>query len=119
MNYIVSDKVSLERLMMDKTIKNSFRRIKLEFANFENTKEWEDKINKNYFACGCETGSMAVCAVLVIFVVLWSIGSLFAIFTWWKMIATIFAAALTGKIAGLVLSHFQLQKLVKELEAAL
>ncbi len=120
MNYTIKDKLTLNRLQGDKTLKRELRSITIEpDASSEDVKSYERKINRYYFACGCTIGEITVLCTLLVFGILWLIDKNSNLLVWWKIVGGVFGAALIGKIIGLVISHFLLQKTYSELEKLL
>lgn len=114
MEFVISNIATLERLKSDKSIKNSVRRIRLIVNGFD-TKEYEYLINKNYFACGCKQGTVAVYISALSLLVIWLIERNIALFQWKWILAILFSSAVIGKVIGLVYSYYQFNKLYNDI----
>lgn len=77
----------------------------------------ERKLNRWYFACGCEQGSVAVLATLAGCLAAGFIAGFEGPFAWWRIIGYTMAAALGGKVFGLAYSRARLLGLYQRLEA--
>lgn len=75
----------------------------------------ERQINRAYFACGCETGSIAVMAALVTSVAGGFVFGFAGHFEWWRIIAYLAGAAFAGKLLGLATARIQLGRAVSKL----
>jgi hypothetical protein len=119
MEYTIKDKPTLDRLRQDRTLKLGLRAIKIEVGGSADVKSCERKLNRYYFACGCTAGQIAVMCSLVMLGLLWLVDKDSGLLTWWRVVAGIFASALVGKIAGLVVSHYLLRRTYSRLEKLL
>jgi hypothetical protein len=81
---------------------------------------WERRLLASYAECGCDAGAIAVLLTLAVFVLVaitmpgersWTTVGL--------GVATIFTAALVGKIAGVAFARLRLRKDVRRLSARL
>ena len=116
MEYTLNDLDSLQRLRNQKALKNSIRKIKVTTNDALLSQTLEEKLNKYYFACGCESGAIAVSLTMFsYFLGWWSAG--FTLFLgWWRMAGILLAAALAGKLVGLLINRYRLEKLFRVLE---
>ncbi len=120
MIYIVKDAITLDRLRFDNKLKRELRLIKIEIvAAPEEVKLIEKKINRYYFACGCTIGEVSVIFTLLIFGLIWLFDQHSALLVLWKIVGAVFVAALIGKIIGIALSRYLLQKTYSELSKLL
>jgi hypothetical protein len=115
MEYTVHNLESLRQLRQDKNLRRSLRRIRLPEA--EGIPVKEKKLNKHYFACGCDTGAYTVYAGIVFFLVLWWQMPYSSLLVWWKIAIGIAIAALAGKGFGLLISAYKLRRYYRKLEA--
>jgi hypothetical protein len=116
MEYQLNDIDALQRLRSDPTLKNSIRRIKLTTDNNLNAEMVEEKLNKYYFACGCQAGTIAVYLAMLSYLLIWW-GSGFTLsINWWKIAATLIVVALAGKLVGLLISKYRLEQTFRVLE---
>jgi hypothetical protein len=113
--YLIHDLASLEKLQMDKSLKQSIRRIKIDLGRDLDFKTYERQLNQNYFACGCKTGSLVVALTLAPGFILWLLDQDSSIWVWWKVVLVVVAAAFAGKIIGLGLARIKLRRLFGEL----
>jgi hypothetical protein len=117
MKYVIKDRSTLEKLQRDKTLKRIFRSIAIELdAPIGVVNALEKRINRYYFACGCTLGEIAVVSTLFVFGALWLLDRNSSLLNWRVIVACVFAAALTGKVAGLVLSRILLRRTYSELD---
>ncbi len=116
MNYSVNNMDSLEKLRKDKSIKQSIRKVMLDIPDKNLVQRLERKLNKHYFACGCQEGAFSV--YLALFGVILSCWLLHIniISSWWRILTVLAIAALFGKLFGLLLSSFKLKKIYHNLE---
>lgn len=112
MEFIVDSLASLEQLRGGRS---AIRRIRLAgpLADFST----ERALNRAYFACGCEQGSVTVMAVLVASVLLGLIRGFDGAFAWWCILLYLAAAALIGKAAGLTIARLRLARLYSQLRS--
>lgn len=117
MDYILNNMNSLQKLQYDRDLKNSIRRIRVNTGDTFQAKIFELKLNKYYFACGCQSGTIAVyLSMLLCFLLWWSPD--FNPFVSWLRIAIIIAiSAFVGKLIGLLVSRYRLKKMFRVLEA--
>jgi hypothetical protein len=116
MNYTVKNKLTLNRLQYDKTLKREIRSITIEMdSSSDDVKSYKRKINRYYFACGCTMGKITVSCTLLVFGILWLINKESDLLIWWKIVVGVFVSALIGKIIGLVISHYLLQRTYSKL----
>lgn len=115
--FVVSDKESLLKLTSDNKLKDT-QKIKLEISQLDTNENaiYEKKINRWFYACGCESGAI-FCSVAMI---IYSIFSLFNTHTWtWSLvkngIVILFLSGLAGKLVGLFLARLQLNTTIKDL----
>jgi hypothetical protein len=114
---IISDTSTLAKLLTSNHARIQGK-IKLNLAYLTPTeaKSYEQKINDNYHACGCEVGAL---------ITLLSVGTMLGYpqisgepMNWnyaWKCIAIIFTLALIGKMIGLLLAKYRLRKTINRL----
>ena len=119
MEYILNNIDSLQRLRRDRTLKNIVRKIKVTSKDANLASVFEKKLNKYYFACGCAEGQLAVWFNILVFSLLWIIDRNTNFLVWWKLVPCLFASALFGKLAGLLINHLRLQRMYSELEGLL
>ena len=112
MEYIVDSLASLEQLRSGKP---AIRRIRL--AGPLADEGTERALNRAYFACGCELGSVTVMAVLVASVLLGLLRGFDGALAWWCILLYLAAAALIGKAAGLTLARLRLAQLYSRLKS--
>jgi hypothetical protein len=116
MEYQLSDLRSLQKLRSDKALKNSIRKIKVTSENILQSQIFEEKLNKYYFACGCQAGTITVFLVMLSYGLLWWSSGFSLSVNWWQIVATLFAAALAGKLTGLLISRYRLERTFRVLE---
>ncbi len=104
--------------MYDKNIKNSIRKIHIEFAQSPYMKKTEQKLNQYYFACGCREGALFI-YVLIIPIILYFLIFDHIYLDWPIIILGVLSASLLGKITGLIFSRYKLHKIYNELEKEL
>lgn len=114
MEYVIDGRGALARLASDRTLKTRLRRIRIELAG-GSLAEWERQLNRHYFACGCETGSVAVVAVLLAGSTAWAAGLAPGLWRWWSAPAGLALAAILGKLAGLGVSRMKVRRLLRAL----
>lgn len=116
MEYLITNIDSLEKLKSDKNIKNSIRKIKLNLLDNNATQLYERKINKYYFACGCQEGAFLVYLTLFGSLLICWVSGINILTNWWKIVIVLAISALTGKLSGLLLSRYKLKKIFRTLE---
>lgn len=116
MEYVISNKTSLEKLENDKSLKQTVRHIKIELSNDTDLSEYERQLNRHYFSCGCETGSFMVFLTVLAGFVIWLTDIAPTIWVWWKILIILFLSALLGKITGLCISKIKCRCLLKKLK---
>jgi hypothetical protein len=77
----------------------------------------EAQLNRWYFACGCEQGSVAVLLSLVASVLGGLLQGFDGPLAWWRILIYAAAAAFTGKLLGLGYARVRLRHLYRRLEA--
>ncbi len=113
MKYIICNQEDLAKLQ-NAHLKMSIRSIFIGHNDLQNSRI-EKQLNRHYFACGCQSGSVAV--LLTLFVSLLS-GFKYGFdgpVLWWKILLYMAAAAIAGKAAGLLWSHLRLRSLYRQL----
>jgi hypothetical protein len=82
------------------------------------TAAWmELRLNRWYFACGCEQGSVAVLLTLVTSVLWGMLQGFDGPLIWWRILSYVAASALVGKLLGLGYARVRLRYLYRRLEA--
>ncbi|MGE5763863.1 MAG: hypothetical protein ACM3ZF_08320 [Mycobacterium leprae] len=76
----------------------------------------ERRLNRWYFACGCEQGSVAVLLTLVAGIVGGLLHGFDGPLVWWRVMLYVVAAALAGKVLGLAYARLRLRSLCRRLE---
>lgn len=76
----------------------------------------ERQLNRWYFACGCEQGSMAVLVTLLACSATGLVAGFDGPFEWWRIVGYVMAAALGGKALGLAYAKARLRGLYRRLE---
>ena len=113
MKYTICNREDLAKLK-DANLKMSIRSILIGHNAVQNSRI-EKQLNRHYFACGCQSGSVFV--LLTLFVSLLS-GFIYGFrgpVLWWKIMLYMAAAAVIGKAAGLLWSHLRLRSLYRQL----
>jgi hypothetical protein len=116
MEYLVNDSVSLEKLKKDKNIKNSIRIIKLKFLDSKVSELYERKLNRYYFACGCQQGAVFVYLTIFFVIVLSWLYKINIFQNWWKILILLACSAVIGKFSGILLSRYRLKQVFRKLE---
>lgn len=117
MEYVIKDRFSFEKFRSDKNFKYSIRKIKLDIGDNALSRQYERKLNKNYFACGCTEGAIAVYGTLLTLLLIWLWGGFSLKSDWWIIVAAVTTAALAGKLIGILLSKYRLKKVFAALDA--
>ena len=76
----------------------------------------ERQLNRWYFACGCEQGSMAVLVTLLACSTTGIFAGFDGPFEWWRIVGYVMAAALGGKALGIAYAKARLRGLYRRLE---
>lgn len=77
----------------------------------------ERQLNRWYFACGCEQGSMAVLGTLLSCLTIGICLGFDGALEWWRIALYMMAAALAGKALGLAYAKVRLRGLYRRIEA--
>lgn len=77
----------------------------------------ERQLNRWYFACGCEQGSLAVLLTLLTSVAAGLRAGFDGALAWWCIVGYVMAAALVGKVLGLLYAKTRLRGLYRRLES--
>lgn len=77
----------------------------------------ERRLNRWYFACGCEQGSLAVLLTLITSVAAGLNAGFDGGLAWWCIVGYVMAAALVGKVLGLLYAKARLRGLYRRLDA--
>ena len=117
MKYIIRNQEDLARLR-NATLKMSLRSIVIESSAVQNTRI-EKQLNRYYFACGCQSGSVCVLLTLLVSVIFGFIYDFRGPMIWWKILIYMAISAITGKGIGLLWSYMQLRKLYRQLDPLL
>jgi len=112
MELVVRDRTTLVELRQP-GMKARIRRIKLEGPIADPT--MERALNRAYFACGCEEGSVAVLMTLLTSLLLGVIGGFEGALAWWCIAIYLAVSALLGKAIGLMLSSLRLRRIWRSL----
>jgi hypothetical protein len=109
---------SAEQLHELKSIVKNFKKIelKLPYLNDLQNEAWEKRIQKEYFSCGCTTGSyfvgLGILIAIIYLVYTLTVGTSISI----KMILiTIVGLAILGKLVGLFSAHIRLIRIIQSL----
>lgn len=108
---------SLERLRASST-KRVIRSITVVDSELptDAARRLEQQLNRWYFACGCEQGSMAVLVTLLVCSATGLVAGFDGPFEWWRIVGYVMAAALGGKALGLAYAKARLSGLYRRLE---
>ena len=79
-------------------------------------RQLERQLNRWYFACGCEQGSMAVLVTLLACSAAGFVAGFAGPFEWWRIVGYVMAAALSGKVLGLAYARARLRWHYRHLE---
>jgi hypothetical protein len=79
----------------------------------------EKRLNDAYFACGCDTGSIAVSLTLAACVAGGVVTHLHGAFGPWHIAGYLAAAAIAGKTLGLAAARIRLRRITRRLRARL
>lgn len=116
MQFTIDSPSSAARLRGDRALKRSIRGIVIQGPMTQGPHRLEAAINRAYFACGCASGAGAVHVTLVIAATLWLTRAGPIDWTWWKLCLAALGAGFIGKLAGLLLSRWRLNRLLNEVE---
>jgi hypothetical protein len=117
MKYIVSNQEELAELR-NATLKMSLHSIAIESDAVQDSR-LEKQLNRHYFACGCQSGSVCVLLTLLASAVAGLLYGFHGTFLWWKILIYLAVAAIVGKCLGLFWSHVQLHKIYRQLSSLL
>ncbi|QHI38828.1 hypothetical protein IMCC3317_42280 [Kordia antarctica] len=109
---------SMEQLYELKSILKPFKKIelKLPYLNDLQNQTWEKLVKKEYFSCGCTTGSYFVGIGILLTIIYLVYMSTFEIPISVKMIiALVVGMAILGKLFGLLFAHIRLLRIVQSL----
>lgn len=118
MTYIINDLKSLEKLIKDKNLRRSLRKIQLDLP-ISNSENYSREINKYYFACGCEQGAITVFATILIVAIIFVTTDLPILENWWYALIYLLVGAILGKVYGIVHKKIMFQKTVNALKREL
>lgn len=76
----------------------------------------ERQLNRWYFACGCEQGSISVLVTLLVCSATGLAAGFHGSFEWWRIVGYVMAAALAGKALGLAYAKARLRGHYRQLE---
>jgi hypothetical protein len=86
-------------------------------------KRWEARLSRYYFACGCESGSVALLIALAAYVIALALApGGFGAANWRHVVAGVavgFVAAGIGKVAGLIHARWRLRTTIRSLAGTL
>ncbi len=118
MVFSVFDTQSLEQLRTDRTLRHRIRRIVVGgVGDREVARDWETRLNRSYFACGCTTGAGFVLATML------ALGAAVALsprardVAWWWALVALAGAALAGKGTGIVWASLETRRVLALLHA--
>lgn len=119
--YTVSDIDSLNNLKNDRAIKDRIRKIKIDInkSNPLDIRELEHDINKHYFACGCEQGTISVYISLLALLTIWLVDTTNILIHWKFIICILLSSAFVGKAIGLIYSRYKLRFIYAKINLAL
>lgn len=109
---------SVEQLYELKSVIKNFRKIELNlpYLNKSENKVWEKLVQKEYFSCGCTTGSYFVGAGILLTCIYIIYTFIFELPISLKIVlATIVGFAILGKLIGLLLAHIRLLRIIQSL----
>ena len=108
---------SLDRLRAT-SIKAISRRITVTDPTFspDTLAGLERSLNRWYFACGCEQGSVTVLLTLAASMAAGVVNNFDTPFEWWQIIGYLIAAGLVGKALGLTYAKLRLHGLYRYLD---
>ncbi|WP_425237098.1 hypothetical protein [Ulvibacterium sp.] len=115
MIYSIKDRNSIRQLKLDKSIKRRFRKIQLD-DSFGKDEKFVRKLNKHFFACGCQEGAFLVTLTLFVLIFLFLYSEPSYLKKWWGIPVSLIIAAITGKLIGILNSRFQLRRMLEKLE---
>ncbi len=108
---------SLERLRASST-KRVIRSIVVVAPELptDTVRRLERQLNRWYFACGCEQGSMAVLGTLLVCSTIGIFAGFDGPLEWWRIVGYMMAAALAGKALGIAYAKVRLRGLYRRIE---
>ncbi|UYM06538.1 hypothetical protein [Solicola gregarius] len=116
MEHVVDDLGSLSALRTRGT-KATVERIRLDGRLADTASE--RALNRTYFSCGCEQGSVAVLLTMVGCVVGVLVHGPGAPFGWWQIGVYLAVSAVVGKAVGLFVARLLFRRIYRRLEADL
>ena len=120
MDFVISDRAALERLRHDRVLRRTIKWITLDGSvPVPDARALESRINRDYFACGCEISVAAVLAAVVTAGGVWLAAPALVTWAWWVVALVIAGAAVAGKAAGLMLARYRLRRAFDMLERSL
>lgn len=109
---------SAEQLHELKSIIKNFKKIelKLPYLNDLQNQTWEKLVQKEYFNCGCTTGSYFV-GIGILLTLMYVVYTFIyeAPISVIIIITTIVGSAIVGKLAGLFFAHVRLLRIIQSL----
>ncbi|MFQ6083010.1 MAG: hypothetical protein ACE5WD_06595 [Candidatus Aminicenantia bacterium] len=121
-DFKITNSDSIQSLFSKKN-RNKFERIKIDVEGLDKSraKEFEKKINRYFFSCGCETGAIFSFSSILVYIL---IGMLYfkktSIFNWQSIkygLLILLTGALLGKIIGLLYAKYKLRITIKKLKS--
>jgi len=83
--------------------------------------KWQQKLNREYYACGCSEGAKALLIGLFIFLMVGVIGFFYSNWSLSKSVTVIFvgtiAMSVLGKLIGLVKANKKLRATIQEIQS--
>jgi len=117
MKYIVKNLHDLAELK-NANLKMSLRSIEIADITLKE-KGIEKQLNRHYFACGCQTGSLFVLVTMLTSIIAGVSFGFQGNLVWWKIMIYLAVAAIIGKSFGLLWSYIQLHKIYHTLSCQL
>lgn len=119
MSYIIRNLEELNSLKKNKKTNLSEIIIDLPNITIEENQKYSAKINKYYFACGCETGTYFMVIAILSMIILSAFGFIFkdTSLLWSIIYSVIFVLifSIIGKLSGLSLAKINLNRTIKKI----
>lgn len=120
MDFVVTNRDTLNRLRRDSSLRRTVRRIKIDSRlELGDAGKLESQINRSYFSCGCRSGILTVYAALALVGATWRIAPGITAWVWWKVALVGIIAAFVGKVAGLLVGRYRLKRALDRLDQSL
>ncbi len=114
--YLINNKIDLQRLLADKSIKYRYNTIGVSQINIPNVLKIIKNLNTYFFACGCNLGTAFSLSTLLIMTLYLTYSNSWSIVSFLLTVLVVFLNGYLGKLLGLFYAKFRVKRCINILK---